>query len=61
MSTQPEQENDESEVPSSGELSCFTLEPSGLYWGDTDEFKTYVASERVKWTSVIKAAGIEPE
>jgi tripartite-type tricarboxylate transporter receptor subunit TctC len=31
------------------------------YWGDTDEFKAYVASELVKWTSVIKAAGIEPE
>jgi len=31
------------------------------YWGDTDEFKTYVASELVKWTSVIKSAGIEPE
>jgi tripartite-type tricarboxylate transporter receptor subunit TctC len=31
------------------------------YWGDTDEFKTFVASELVKWTAVIKAAGIEPE
>jgi tripartite-type tricarboxylate transporter receptor subunit TctC len=31
------------------------------YWGDTDEFKTYVASELVKWTTVIKNAGIEPE
>jgi tripartite-type tricarboxylate transporter receptor subunit TctC len=31
------------------------------YWGDTAEFKSYVASELVKWTSVIKAAGIEPE
>jgi tripartite-type tricarboxylate transporter receptor subunit TctC len=31
------------------------------YWGDTEEFKIYVASELVKWTSVIKAAGIEPE
>lgn len=31
------------------------------YWGDTDEFKTYVASELVKWTTVIKDAGIEPE
>jgi tripartite-type tricarboxylate transporter receptor subunit TctC len=31
------------------------------YWGDTDEFKTYVARELVKWTSVIKSAGIEPE
>jgi tripartite-type tricarboxylate transporter receptor subunit TctC len=31
------------------------------YWGDTDEFKTYVASELVKWTDVIKGAGIEPE
>jgi tripartite-type tricarboxylate transporter receptor subunit TctC len=31
------------------------------YWGDTAEFKTYVAGELVKWTSVIKAAGIEPE
>jgi tripartite-type tricarboxylate transporter receptor subunit TctC len=31
------------------------------YWGDTDEFKAYVASELVKWTTVIKAAGIKPE
>lgn len=31
------------------------------YWGDTDEFKAYVASELAKWTSVIKSAGIEPE
>jgi tripartite-type tricarboxylate transporter receptor subunit TctC len=31
------------------------------YWGDTDEFRAYVASELVKWTTVIKAAGIEPE
>jgi tripartite-type tricarboxylate transporter receptor subunit TctC len=31
------------------------------YWGDTVEFKNYVAGELVKWTSVIKSAGIEPE
>jgi len=31
------------------------------FWGDSDTFKAYVASELVKWTSVIKAAGIEPE
>ena len=31
------------------------------YWGDTAEFKKFVASELVKWTSVIKSAGIEPE
>ena len=31
------------------------------YWGDTDEFKAYVGSELVKWTTVIKAARIEPE
>jgi tripartite-type tricarboxylate transporter receptor subunit TctC len=31
------------------------------YWGDTEEFKRYVATELVKWTSVIKGAGIEPE
>ena len=31
------------------------------YWGDTDEFNAYVASELVKWTDVIKSAGIEPE
>jgi tripartite-type tricarboxylate transporter receptor subunit TctC len=31
------------------------------FWGDTDEFKAYVATELVKWTSVTKAAGIEPE
>jgi tripartite-type tricarboxylate transporter receptor subunit TctC len=31
------------------------------YWGDTAEFKGFVATELVKWTSVIKAAGIEPE
>jgi tripartite-type tricarboxylate transporter receptor subunit TctC len=31
------------------------------YWGGTNEFKAYVASELVKWTTVIKAAGIEPE
>lgn len=31
------------------------------YWGDTAEFKKYVDGELVKWTSVIKAAGIEPE
>jgi tripartite-type tricarboxylate transporter receptor subunit TctC len=32
-----------------------------LYWGETDEFKTYVANALVKWTTVIKSAGIEPE
>jgi tripartite-type tricarboxylate transporter receptor subunit TctC len=31
------------------------------YWGDTAEFTKYVAAELVKWTSVIKSAGIEPE
>jgi tripartite-type tricarboxylate transporter receptor subunit TctC len=31
------------------------------YWGDTDTFKAFVASELAKWTSIIKAAGIEPE
>jgi tripartite-type tricarboxylate transporter receptor subunit TctC len=31
------------------------------YWGDTAEFKDFVASELVKWTAVIKAAKIEPE
>jgi tripartite-type tricarboxylate transporter receptor subunit TctC len=31
------------------------------YWGDTNEFKNYVATELVKWTTVIKSAGIEPE
>ena len=31
------------------------------YWGDTAEFKAFVGTELVKWTSVIKAAGIEPE
>jgi tripartite-type tricarboxylate transporter receptor subunit TctC len=31
------------------------------YWGDTAEFKAFVATELVKWTSVTKAAGIEPE
>ena len=31
------------------------------YWGDSGEFKDFVASELVKWTTVIKAAGIEPE
>jgi tripartite-type tricarboxylate transporter receptor subunit TctC len=31
------------------------------YWGDTDEFKGFVATELVKWTTVIKSAGIEPE
>ncbi len=31
------------------------------YWGDTAEFKKFVAAELVKWTSVIKSAGIEPE
>jgi len=31
------------------------------YWGDTDEFKAFVGTELVKWTAVIKSAGIEPE
>jgi tripartite-type tricarboxylate transporter receptor subunit TctC len=31
------------------------------YWGGTAEFKDFVATELVKWTTVIKAAGIEPE
>jgi tripartite-type tricarboxylate transporter receptor subunit TctC len=31
------------------------------YWGDTDTFKAFVASELAKWTGIIKAAGIEPE
>jgi tripartite-type tricarboxylate transporter receptor subunit TctC len=31
------------------------------YWGGTSEFKDFVATELVKWTTVIKAAGIEPE
>jgi tripartite-type tricarboxylate transporter receptor subunit TctC len=39
------------------------MKNSGIepYWGDTDEFKAYVASELVKWTGVIKSAGIQPE
>jgi tripartite-type tricarboxylate transporter receptor subunit TctC len=39
------------------------MRKSGIepYWGDTEEFKAYVASELVKWTDVIKSAGIEPE
>jgi tripartite-type tricarboxylate transporter receptor subunit TctC len=31
------------------------------YWGGTSEFKDFVGTELVKWTTVIKAAGIEPE
>jgi tripartite-type tricarboxylate transporter receptor subunit TctC len=31
------------------------------YWGDTAEFTKFVDNELVKWTSVIKSAGIEPE
>jgi tripartite-type tricarboxylate transporter receptor subunit TctC len=31
------------------------------YWGDSSEFKDFVGTELVKWTTVIKAAGIEPE
>jgi tripartite-type tricarboxylate transporter receptor subunit TctC len=31
------------------------------YWGDTAEFKKFVAAELVKWTSAIKSAGIKPE
>jgi tripartite-type tricarboxylate transporter receptor subunit TctC len=31
------------------------------YWGGTGEFKDFVGTELVKWTTVIKAAGIEPE
>ncbi|MDR3606242.1 MAG: DUF927 domain-containing protein [Oligoflexia bacterium] len=37
------QKNDELEVPSLAELGCFTLEPSGLYWGDTDERKVRIS------------------
>jgi tripartite-type tricarboxylate transporter receptor subunit TctC len=31
------------------------------YWGDTAVFEAFVGTELVKWTSVINAAGIEPE
>jgi tripartite-type tricarboxylate transporter receptor subunit TctC len=31
------------------------------YWGDTAEFTKFVDGELVKWTTVIKSAGIEPE
>lgn len=31
------------------------------FWGDTAEFTKYVDGELVKWTSVIKSAGIQPE
>jgi len=31
------------------------------FWGDTAEFAKYVDGELVKWTSVIKSAGIQPE
>jgi tripartite-type tricarboxylate transporter receptor subunit TctC len=31
------------------------------YWGDSSEFKDFVGTELVKWNTVIKAAGIEPE
>ena len=32
-----------------------------IYWGDTPTFKSFVAAELQKWTSMIKEAGIEPE
>jgi tripartite-type tricarboxylate transporter receptor subunit TctC len=32
-----------------------------VYWSDPAEFKKFVASELVKWTTLIKEAGIEPE
>lgn len=44
-----------------GILERFKTSGIEPYWGDTDEFKSYVATELVKWTTVIKNAGIEPE
>ncbi|MBI1201282.1 MAG: tripartite tricarboxylate transporter substrate binding protein [Rhodopseudomonas sp.] len=32
-----------------------------VYWSDPAEFKKFVATELVKWTSLIKEAGIKPE
>jgi tripartite-type tricarboxylate transporter receptor subunit TctC len=31
------------------------------YWGDTEQFSQFVKDELVKWTALIKEAGIEPE
>jgi tripartite-type tricarboxylate transporter receptor subunit TctC len=33
----------------------------GVFWADAPEFSDYVKAELVKWTTLIKAAGIEPE
>jgi len=32
-----------------------------LFWGGPEEFADYVRTELVKWTAIIKEAGIEPE
>jgi tripartite-type tricarboxylate transporter receptor subunit TctC len=32
-----------------------------VYWSDPADFKKFVGTELVKWTSMIKEAGIEPE
>jgi tripartite-type tricarboxylate transporter receptor subunit TctC len=32
-----------------------------LYWSDTEEFTTFVKSELVNWTEMIREAGIQPE
>ena len=39
----------------------FTSSGTDLYWGGPQEFDTFVKSELVSWTAMIKEAGIEPE
>jgi len=39
----------------------FNVSGIEVYWGDSVEFKKFVDTELVKWTTLIKEAGIEPE
>lgn len=39
----------------------FAASDTYVYWSDPAEFKNFVGTELVKWTTMIKEACIEPE
>ena len=39
----------------------FNVSGIEVYWGDSAEFKKFVDTELVKWTTLIREAGIDPE
>jgi tripartite-type tricarboxylate transporter receptor subunit TctC len=42
-------------------VDILVAEVHKVFWSGPAEFRDYVKSELVKWTGMIKEAGIEPE